>query len=164
HWCLLVEVVEDISLLNPVYEVEDKDGHHTFIRFRVNPVHVCKFVSPNIKAGYTLCIMHAVRSRFLDGTIGIVVKEPGFVKVLPYKLRTILDVGIKARESKSKCPQCGKNAPLRCSRCSTISYCSPECQNKDWNSGNHKNECRIVQEFYELRGFDWDSLSHGRCH
>ncbi|KIJ53261.1 hypothetical protein M422DRAFT_242395 [Sphaerobolus stellatus SS14] len=80
HWCLLVEVVEDISLLNPVYEVEDKDGLQTYIRFRVNPAHVYKFVSPSIKDRYTPCIMYAVRSRFLDGTIGIAMKEPGFVK------------------------------------------------------------------------------------
>ncbi|KAJ7138301.1 hypothetical protein C8R44DRAFT_342401 [Mycena epipterygia] len=36
---------------------------------------------------------------------------------------------------------CSKPANNRCSACKTVSYCSQECQRRDWQT--HKKECRL---------------------
>lgn len=42
-----------------------------------------------------------------------------------------------------QCNSCDSiNATLRCSRCQAVSYCSKECQKKDWKS--HKQICRPI--------------------
>lgn len=41
-----------------------------------------------------------------------------------------------------KCKVCGKKASKRCPQCLSVSYCSPECQNKDWKT--HKLQCKPV--------------------
>ncbi|KAJ6569845.1 hypothetical protein DFH09DRAFT_1362990 [Mycena vulgaris] len=33
----------------------------------------------------------------------------------------------------------------RCSRCRSVSYCSPICQKKDWTSGEHRSVCKQAQ-------------------
>ena len=41
------------------------------------------------------------------------------------------------------CAACGvDNAAKRCSRCKTVSYCSPDCQKSDWKA--HKARCKRV--------------------
>ncbi|KAJ7263939.1 hypothetical protein C8J57DRAFT_1333198 [Mycena rebaudengoi] len=40
------------------------------------------------------------------------------------------------------CCVCSKPASNRCSACKTVSYCSPECQRKDWKK--HKLNCRTT--------------------
>lgn len=31
-----------------------------------------------------------------------------------------------------------------CRQCTTVSYCSPECERKSWSKSGHKHECRFV--------------------
>lgn len=40
---------------------------------------------------------------------------------------------------KNNCRLCGKKGEYKCSKCGKVSYCSRECQFKDWI--NHKNNC-----------------------
>lgn len=48
------------------------------------------------------------------------------------------------------CSKCGAattkagNALLKCAKCKTAQYCSPDCQKKDWKK--HKQACKQVQE------------------
>ena len=37
------------------------------------------------------------------------------------------------------CKLCGKKGEYKCSKCGRVTYCSRECQFKDWI--NHKNNC-----------------------
>ena len=47
-----------------------------------------------------------------------------------------------------KCIACGMESEfvpegmLKCSKCSNVSYCSPDCMEWHWKSGGHKNECK----------------------
>ena len=41
------------------------------------------------------------------------------------------------------CAVCGKNAPLRCSKCKSVSYCSRVCQEADWKQA-HKRACKLL--------------------
>jgi hypothetical protein len=34
-----------------------------------------------------------------------------------------------------------------CANCKITVYCSPECQKIDWKKGNHKNKCKIEENF-----------------
>ena len=38
----------------------------------------------------------------------------------------------------------GGQTLLRCGRCKVASYCSKECQVKDWMEGGHKRICRTL--------------------
>ncbi len=38
------------------------------------------------------------------------------------------------------CRVCSKKARIKCDQCGKVSYCSRECQFKDWNI--HKNNCK----------------------
>ena len=48
------------------------------------------------------------------------------------------------------CDWCGElpsdHAKLkRCAACSSVSYCSRECQRKDWREGGHKRDCEVLK-------------------
>lgn len=45
------------------------------------------------------------------------------------------------------CKVCKADAKQKCSGCSSVFYCSRNCQIADWKKG-HKNECKP----YEVRG------------
>ena len=38
------------------------------------------------------------------------------------------------------CRVCSKKARIKCDQCGKVSYCSRECQFKDWN--RHKGNCK----------------------
>ena len=40
------------------------------------------------------------------------------------------------------CKVCSKKSRLKCDQCGRVSYCSRECQFKDWN--NHKKNCKYI--------------------
>ena len=56
----------------------------------------------------------------------------------------------QSQPQKESCLKCGAattkagNPLLRCSKCKTVSYCSPDCQKKDWKK--HKQMCKQMQE------------------
>ena len=56
----------------------------------------------------------------------------------------------QSQPQKESCLKCGAattkagNPLLRCSKCKTVNYCSPDCQKKDWKK--HKQMCKQVQE------------------
>ncbi|KNC74255.1 hypothetical protein SARC_13192 [Sphaeroforma arctica JP610] len=43
-------------------------------------------------------------------------------------------------KTKLKCVMCGKKRPKRCSKCSSVQYCSVVCQHAHWKAG-HKDVC-----------------------
>ena len=45
------------------------------------------------------------------------------------------------------CRTCGiSGGPVKiCSLCKSVSYCSVECQKRDWVRGGHKSECIALQ-------------------
>ncbi|CAM9617094.1 unnamed protein product, partial [Hapterophycus canaliculatus] len=48
--------------------------------------------------------------------------------------------GSGADDHSSKCAKCGKGGrAMKCARCRGVSYCSKDCQRKDWKS--HKHSC-----------------------
>jgi mitochondrial splicing suppressor protein 51 len=61
------------------------------------------------------------------------------------------------------CFSCWKPEPhlKRCTACKRVSYCSPECQKKDWNS-SHKKTCKFLVASNKKRmltpatGRNWD--------
>ena len=67
--------------------------------------------------------------------------------------------------SSSACsnPPCGKHVDtkklLKCSRCLSVKYCSPDCQKADWRSG-HKFKCPQLAEacIQDLVKTQWDAL------
>lgn len=48
-----------------------------------------------------------------------------------------------ASASSATCTSCSKPAANKCGGCKTLSYCSKDCQSKDWP--NHKATCKDVQ-------------------
>ena len=48
----------------------------------------------------------------------------------------------------NKCEICNKNAPLLCGKCKSVSYCSKECQKKDWT--DHKKICGGKQMWIDI--------------
>jgi MYND finger len=50
----------------------------------------------------------------------------------------------QTNNDEGKCPVCGKEGTKRCGQCMKISYCSRECQRKDWK--NHKKNCGPTDE------------------
>ena len=77
------------------------------------------------------------------------------------KLRWVGDDNLKKKYRKAKknlkkedihkhCHGCGAPAPPNkglktCSSCRSVSYCSRECQVKDWKDGGHKKECQSLR-------------------
>mmetsp|Transcript_24953 Transcript_24953/g.40839 ORF Transcript_24953/g.40839 Transcript_24953/m.40839 type:complete len:152 (-) Transcript_24953:673-1128(-) len=49
------------------------------------------------------------------------------------------------------CPVCLVNRSTKtCSRCLSVSYCSPECQKKHWKE-SHKKACAPNPSFYDIK-------------
>jgi hypothetical protein len=54
------------------------------------------------------------------------------------------------QSQKAGCLKCGAastkagNSLLKCAKCKTVKYCSPDCQKKDWKK--HKQVCKQMQD------------------
>ena len=57
---------------------------------------------------------------------------------LPAQALKRLEIG-GPNASKGKCKVCFKESTKKCSRCRRVSYCSRECQSRDWRQ--HKKDC-----------------------
>lgn len=57
--------------------------------------------------------------------------------------------GTKGQEQPSYCRGCMKDIPVDevkwCSKCKRATYCSRECQVKDWREGGHKQACKLMR-------------------
>ncbi|KAJ7449995.1 hypothetical protein B0H11DRAFT_1743343, partial [Mycena galericulata] len=167
HWCYLGEIVEDESSpIRVVLGVKDKDGEYVRVAFYFDDRK--SFDYKNVKIGSTIAVMYAEKHYFLDGSYGLRLEHPKFVKIFPCGLKTLLrisdDIESEAPvDSAQKCKACGKEehpdkiSLLRCSRCLGASYCGKECQTNAWNAG-HKRECKVFAAVKELKSSrDWRS-------
>ena len=50
---------------------------------------------------------------------------------------------LQASETRHKCGYCGADAQFLCSGCRLVSYCTVECQGKQWKE--HKPKCNKQQ-------------------
>lgn len=75
HWCLLAEIVEEVGLLRPMYNVKDIDGKQWLVAFHPEDRSRLQPMAAKCKVGYTMCIMYAHQHRFVDGQHGIRIEE-----------------------------------------------------------------------------------------
>jgi pre-rRNA-processing protein TSR4 len=67
------------------------------------------------------------------------------------------------------CALCGFAAPTRCGQCSSVAYCSRQCQRTDWRSCGHKDHCGVdgsSAEGAKRRAawrFNEHDIVHGPC-
>ena len=54
------------------------------------------------------------------------------------------EIGLLTQHNKMECIVCKSTENVRaCGGCSTTKYCSEECQEQDWSSGNHAEMCSM---------------------
>ena len=87
------------------------------------------------------------RSGSLDGLTPIqVAAMEGWRDVVDYLMKKGAEFDARGTVAKAcKCCEATGVALKRCSGCSTVYYCSPECQKKDWKEG-HKVQCARLRE------------------
>jgi len=72
----------------------------------------------------------------------------------------------KEKVLRSSCENCGKEAPLKCSKCAKSTYCSSACAAVAWTKGGHKKicgyRCERADNMSQLLGED--SLSEWCVH
>ncbi|KAJ7752415.1 hypothetical protein DFH07DRAFT_521031 [Mycena maculata] len=169
HWCYLGEImVDESSPFCVVLGVKDKDGEYVRVAFYFDDNN--SFDYKSVKIGSTIAVMYAEKHNFLDGSYGLRLEHPKFVKIFPCKLETLLRINddIESEtpvDCSQKCKACGKEehpdeiSLLRCSRCLGASYCGKECQMDAWNAG-HKRECKVFIAVNDLkRSRDWRSYN-----
>ncbi|KAJ4483886.1 hypothetical protein J3R30DRAFT_3731979 [Lentinula aciculospora] len=159
HWCFLAEIVEVVPrLTRPTYRAKDISGTTLVISFRFDDRALFPKVLKKGLAGSTICVMYANFHHFMDGHIGITLKEPKNVKIVPLGLDGLVMASEIVRAGNSTpdlCVFCQKPASKRCSSCSAISYCSKTCQTRAWKV-NHKKECTVIQQMKTWSEFDWE--------
>ncbi|KAJ7123853.1 hypothetical protein C8R43DRAFT_42000 [Mycena crocata] len=166
HWCFLGEIVKDEdAVVRLILGVKDSAGEYIRVAFYFD--NDAEFDYRSVKLGSTIAVMYAERHNFLDGSYGLRLEHPKFVKIFPCGLETLLRINddIESEtpvDSAQKCKGCGneehpdKLSLSRCSRCLGASYCGKECQTDAWNRG-HKRECKIYKAVDELkRSRDWN--------
>ncbi|KAH7880054.1 uncharacterized protein C8R40DRAFT_1202258, partial [Lentinula edodes] len=159
HWCLLAEIVAVQSWpLRPMYLVKDTTGQTFLAAFHYNDRTLFSEVWKKGLVGSTICVMYANFHQFVDGQVGVRLEEPESVKILPFGLEELITASELFRapcSSPVTCAFCGGGASKRCSRCSTVFYCSQICQARDWKA-KHKNECTVIQQMKKWSEFSWD--------
>jgi hypothetical protein len=82
HWCLLVEIVEPIPYLRPMYKVKDRSGKQFIVVLYLdNGVQIPALWKKHCFPGGVIAIMYATRHFFRDGQHGIRVEELENIKV-----------------------------------------------------------------------------------
>ncbi|KAF8966137.1 hypothetical protein BDZ97DRAFT_1658154 [Flammula alnicola] len=160
HWCLLVEIVEQIPYLRPMFTVKDKAGKQFLVAFYLdNNIVQPKIWEKRCKVGGVIALMYATSHYFADGQHGVRVEEVENIKFLPCSLDSLLRVGDDLdKPADNKCGSCRSPAAgLQCSRCSVVKYCGKDCQTRDWKM-RHKNECVVIQQVAEWMGKDWEDF------
>ncbi|KAJ3869846.1 hypothetical protein EV359DRAFT_29141, partial [Lentinula novae-zelandiae] len=159
HWCLLAKIVAEQSWpLRPMYLVKDTTGQTFLAAFHYNDRTLFSEVWKKGLVGSTICVMYANFHQFVDGQVGVRLEEPESVKILPFGLEELITASELFQapcSSPVTCALCGGGASKRCSRCSTVFYCSQICQARDWKA-KHKNECTVIQQMKKWSEFNWD--------
>ncbi|GAW07949.1 hypothetical protein LENED_009979 [Lentinula edodes] len=97
-------------------------------------------------------------SKDLSDDVGVRLEEPKSIRILPVGLEELITASELYRAPCSgpiSCAFCGGGASKRCSRCSTVFYCSQICQVRAWKA-KHKNECMVIQQMKKWSEFNWD--------
>lgn len=158
HWCLLVEIVEVIPWIRPMFNVKDLEGHKFLVAFHLDNNE--EVASMNIRVGRTMSISHAHQHQFADGQVGIRLEDASSVKSFNCDLASFMKIGEDLKKQSSLCPVCNKSAELHCSSC-TLRYCSKECQVADWKS-KHKKVCGAGQQIMAWGKFNWKRFDFDR--
>ncbi|KAJ3853775.1 hypothetical protein EV368DRAFT_38225, partial [Lentinula lateritia] len=155
HWCLLAEIVAMQSWpLRPMYLVKDTTGQTFLAAFHYNDRTLFSEVWKKGLVGSTNCVMYASFHHFVDGQVGVRLEEPECVKVRNFSL-SVFEFQMSRLHCPISCALCGGGASQRCSRCSTVFYCSKICQARAWKA-KHKNECTVFQQMKKWSEFSWD--------
>ncbi|KAJ6578819.1 hypothetical protein DFH09DRAFT_1148399 [Mycena vulgaris] len=155
-WIIFGEIIQDNSILRPVYMVRDKiDCHFPVAFYTDNPREDAKAC----KIGHILCITSGMRHNFVDGSSGYRIEDPSTVFVLPCSMVKLRALNKRLREKSDAgemelCNACKKPSTERCSRCETC-YCSKECQSVDWKQGGHRQECPVIRRLHIWNRTDW---------
>ncbi|KAL4954353.1 hypothetical protein BDW69DRAFT_183573 [Aspergillus filifer] len=104
-----------------------------------------------LKRGCTILILHPVRRDMPEWGQGFEVRDVGFVKTLPFRLKFLLDLDDRLDifqslvGRKRLCFGCEKRQyPMqRCPRCKMFYFCNRECQEAAKKAG-HANDCAIL--------------------
>ncbi|KAL4928807.1 zinc finger MYND domain-containing protein [Aspergillus undulatus] len=119
-----------------------------------------------LKRGCTILILAAVRQDKPSWGEGFEVKDPGLVKILPFRLHDLIHLQERVTEfqsvlgKKRLCYGCEKRHSVthRCPRCTMFYFCKRECQVAGIHQGNHNWDCTV------LRDPDMLALFTGRGH
>ena len=79
HWCFLGEIVENESVGRVILRVKDKDGQHILVAFYFD--NDASFDGKGVKTGHTIAVLYGEKHNFLDGSYGLRLEHPKFVKV-----------------------------------------------------------------------------------
>lgn len=91
HWCFLGEVVEDLTLYLPriVLGVRDKAGKYLRVAFYFDKG--VTFDYSRVRVGNVIAVLYAEQHFFLDGSHGLRLEEPSYVKVCATGLMHLFD-------------------------------------------------------------------------
>ncbi|KAK2071414.1 hypothetical protein P8C59_005842 [Phyllachora maydis] len=166
-WCFLAEIVEFERFIRYRLIVRDLHGDEKVVAFYLD--HDEEFDFRTIRVGHTIVIMYAQQHAFLDGSLGVRVEEPEFVKVFPISLLDLQYLGrsipkyCSLQHGMRVCHGCDKSFEKedlnRCGRCLQFYYCSKECQQAGWLKKTHKATCKTMADaaFQALINFDFDN-------
>ncbi|KAJ7053709.1 hypothetical protein C8F01DRAFT_1064571, partial [Mycena amicta] len=166
YWCFLGQILpsktetEEHSFL-----VKDKSGETVRVELAFPDDDASsKFEAEYIKPGWTLAVLWAAKNVFEDGTSGLRLEYPQFVKTFPCDLATLLRINedIIAQTpvaSLRRCIACGKEEEVdrvslqQCPRCWEVSFCIPECaQHAVWEQQHQaSNDCAILPDVMRLK-------------
>ncbi|RYP05028.1 hypothetical protein DL765_009967 [Monosporascus sp. GIB2] len=155
-WFLLAQIKEDMTITKPTLIVTDRAGVDFAVTFEDAGLNLRGDLGA--RKGYTLVVPGARRTdREGEGKKAVVRVEAGRgaqVRVIPGSLERVLELGrVAGSETVGKqCAACGKtDAPLmRCTGCSTASYCSKACQVNGWSGLGHKSNCKVLKSIREI--------------
>ena len=124
----------------------------------------------SLRTGHTIFVLHATKYCFRDRSIGLRIEDLSAIFTVPCGMRELLECSALCNERKSiKCWSCSKQqmedkepqqmdnpqtesmglSLKKCGKCMIASYCSRECQVKDWKERHHR-WCKAMPHLTEL--------------
>ena len=182
-WFFMGEIIYDETaqipfLRNRVF-VRDRDGGECPISFYPEDGF---FDFKTLKKGSTVLVTNGQRHNFLDLTVGLRVGYLDNVAVVPCSMSDLLKLSnVYHTKTNTRCWSCsekdisasasasssasvssssgegataGSTELKKCAACRMATYCSKDCQKKDWKEG-HKKTCKAVPLFKKLTQIDY---------